>query len=276
MDQMDRQIVEQLRQDGRRSNVEISRTLGVSEGTVRKRIERLLADGALSIVGLANPATAGYETRTVILLTVSLPQVQEVARQLSALPEVLSVYVLTGGYDILLEAVFRSDQHLLSFLSEQLAAMPGIMASKTCHVPQVIKERANWLLPEPPSPTIMIVDDDPDFVEVTRMVLEAEGWGTRSAPSGQLALQALQADPADLVIMDMMMEGVLDGWDTARRIRAVPLLRDVPILVVSSIASTEYLGMVPTDDDLRIDNFLAKPVSPTQLLAEVRRLLKRR
>jgi len=72
------------------------------------------------------------------------------------------------------------------------------------------------------------------------------------------------------------MEGILDGWDATRRIRSDPRLRDLPVLVVSSITSSDYLGMVPTDDGHLIDNFLSKPVAPSQLLAEVKRLLKRR
>lgn len=275
MDHTDHRIIELLRQDGRRSNVEIGRVLGVSEGTVRKRIDRLMSEGTVQVIGLADPAAVGYEIRIVLLLTVTLPQVKEVARQISALPEVLSVYLLTGGYDILVEAVFQSNSHLSRFVSEQLTAIPGIITSKTCHVPQIVKERFSWIIPEPPAPNILIVDDDPDFVEVTRMVLETEGFRTCSAPSGQLALQTARANPPDLVIMDVIMEGILDGWDAMRQIRSEPRLRDLPILVVSSITSTDYVGLIPTDEDFRIDNFFSKPVTPAQLTAEVKRLLRR-
>lgn len=275
MDHTDHRIIELLRQDGRRSNVEIGRVLGVSEGTVRKRVDRLVSEGTLQVIGLADPAAVGYEIRTVILLTVTLARVKDVAQQLSALPEVLSVYLLTGGYDILVEAVFQSNSHLSRFVSELLTSIPGIITSKTCHVPQVVKERYAWTIPEPPAPNILIVDDDPDFVEVTRLVLEAEGFRTSNASSGQIALQAARANPPDLVIMDVIMEGVLDGWDAMRQIRSDSRLRDLPILVVSSITSTDYAGLIPTDEDFRIDNFLSKPVTPGQLTAEVKRLLKR-
>jgi Lrp/AsnC family transcriptional regulator for asnA, asnC and gidA len=275
MDHTDHRIIELLRQDGRRSNVEIGHVLGISEGTVRKRVDRLVSDGTIKVIGLADPAAVGYEIRTVTLLTVTLSQVKEVARQLSSLPEVLSVYLLTGGYDILVEAVFESNAHLSRFVSEQLATVSGIITSKTCHIPQILKDRLAWSIPEPPAPNILIVDDDPDFVEVTRLVLEAEGFHTCNAPSGQIALQTARANPPDLVIMDVIMEGVLDGWDAMRQIRSEPQLRDLPILVVSSITSTDYVGLIPTDEDFRIDNFLSKPVSPAQLTAEVKRLLRR-
>jgi len=275
MDRTDRQIIELLRQNGRHSNVEIARQLGVSEGTIRKRVERLLADGSFRIVGLADPAASGHSTRIIFLLTVTLSQGQEVAQQLSALPEALSVYVLTGGYDILMAAVFQSDQHLLDF-NAQLSAISGIVTSNICHVPQIIKDRTEWVMPEPPPPTILIVDDDPDFVETTRIVLDAEGFLTRSAASGQAALVDIRANPPDLVIMDVIMDNVVDGWNAMRDIRSDPVLSDLLVLVVSSITATDYLEMVPTDDTFRIDNFLSKPVTPSQLITEVRRLLKRR
>jgi len=275
MDRTDRRIIELLRQDGRCSNVEIARQLGVSEGTIRKRVERLLADGALCFVGLADPAASGHSTRIVFLLTVTLSQAQDVAQQLAALPEALLVYRLTGGYDILMEGAFLNEQHLGAF-NDQLAQIPGIITSEVCHVPQMIKERSDWIMPEPPPPTILIVDDDPDFVETTRIVLDSEGYLIRAANSGKNALVDIRANPPDLVIMDVIMDNVVDGWNAMRDIRNDPELRDLVVLVVSSITATDYLWMVPTDDTFRIDNFLSKPVTPAQLIAEVRRLLKRR
>jgi len=120
------------------------------------------------------------------------------------------------------------------------------------------------------------VDDDPDFVEITRLTLEREGYRTCAAANGQAALECLRQEQPDLVILDVMMDGVLDGWDASRKMRGVPELGAVPILVVSSITASDYLGLLPTDEDNLIDNFLAKPVDPQRLLAEVKRLLRRR
>jgi len=274
MDQIDRQIISLLREKGRRSNVEVARLLGISEGTVRKRIDRLLNSGVLSIVGVADPAAVGYETRALISLTVELAQIEQAGRLLCDLPEVMSVYRVTGEHHIVVEAAFESDTHLMSFLAERVARIPGIKGSQTSHVPHIWKHAYEWTPPQPPPATILIVDDDPDFVEITRMVLEGGGFHTRSATNGSQALQALAAEEPDLVILDVMMDGILDGWDTGRRIRSELNLWDVPILVVSSITASDYLGMVPTDEDNLIDNFLSKPVDPKQLLQEVRRLLK--
>jgi len=97
----------------------------------------------------------------------------------------------------------------------------------------------------------------------------------RTASSGRAALESLRSEPADLVVLDIMMDGILDGWHTGGVIRRDPAIGDTPILVVSSITSTDYLGMVPTDDDNLIDGFLSKPVDPEQFLREVGRLVRR-
>ena len=275
MDGLDRQIVELLRASGRRSNVEIARAVGVSEGTVRKRVERLLADGALAIRALVDPVAVGYPVRALIFLNVALRHVEEVGRRLAALPEVLAVHCLTGEHDLLAEVAVRTDADLLALLHEQIAPLEGVISSSTSHVPLTIKERHEWAPPEPALPWVLIADDDPDFCEITRCLLAAGGYRVRTAVSGRAALDSLRREPADLVILDIMMEGVLDGWHAGHLIRQDPAVRDTPILIVSSITSSEYLGMVPTDDDNLIDGFLSKPVDPERFLREVGRLVRR-
>jgi Lrp/AsnC family transcriptional regulator, regulator for asnA, asnC and gidA len=275
MDLIDRQIVNLLRQDGRQSNVKIARELGVSEGTVRKRIDRLIESDILRIVGLVDPSKAGFATRAQILLKVDLAQVEDATRVLSDMPEVMNLHWITGEYDLLVDAVFESDKHMVSFLTERMGNVPGIDSSRTAHVLRTLKSMQDWSLPEPSAHRILIVDDDPDFVEVTRMVLEKEGYHVRSAANGEEALRAMTSAPPSLVIMDVMMNGILDGWDATWRIRSNPLLRDTPVLMISSITASEYLSMFPTDEDNLIDNFLSKPVAPAQLVSEIQRLLSR-
>ncbi len=275
MDRTDRQIIELLRRNGRRSNVEIARAIGVSEGTVRKRVDRLVAEGVLRIRGLMDPSAMGYYTRVLVSLDVELPRVEEAAKALAAIPEVLTAWRTTGEHDLIADVVLESDDRVTSFLQDELAAVPGIVAAKVSHIASTIKDADAWMPTDPGLPSVLVVDDDPDFVEVTRILLESSGYRVHSANSGSSALTALGEQGADLVILDIMMDGVLDGWDAGRRIRLEPDFRDVPILVISSITSTDYLGMMPTDDDNLIDNFLSKPVDPSSLLREVGRLVRR-
>ena len=276
MDRTDRDIVAMLAAKGRRSNVEIARALGLSEGTVRRRIDRLLEGGVLEVRGLVAPESAGYDTRALFFLTVELAQMGVAIELIRDMPEVMSLSRLAGEYDLVVEAVFPSADALKGFVTDRLSRVSGVVSAKTAHVLDVVKYGCEWVLPDPQTPRIMIVDDDPDFLETSRMVLEREGYEVRSASSGAEALAAMVATPPDLVIMDIMMDGVLDGWDASSQIRSIPHLRDMPILVVSSITGTDYLGMVPTDEDNLIDNFMSKPVAPQRLATEVKRLLRRR
>jgi len=275
LDSIDRSIARMLHQDGRRSNVEIARQLGLSEGAIRRRIDRLLTSGQLQVRGYVEPEIAGLNTRVMILFTVELARLGEVSKLLSAMPEVLSVKWLTGEYDLSVEAAFESDTHLMAFLNDRISRIAGVTRTQTMHVVSVRKEIHQWFVPEGRKPTVLVVDDDPDFVESIRIVLRSADMQVLSADSGSAGLTSMITTPPDLVILDIMMDGVLDGWDASWKIRSTPGLKDVPILVVSSITSSDYLSMIPTDDDNLIDNFLSKPVAPDRLLSEVRRLLER-
>jgi Lrp/AsnC family transcriptional regulator for asnA, asnC and gidA len=275
LDQTDRRIVQLLQADGRRSNVDMARELGLSESTIRKRLERLLADGELRIVSFLDPALAGFPTQALILLTVELSQLEDTARLLSEMPEVVSVDWLTGEHDLAVRGAFEDDAHLTSFVNGRLSKLPGIARSRTAHIMRTEKQAYEWVVPDPERASVLVVDDDPDFVETTRLVLSARGYLVRAAASGREALRSMIANPPSLVILDVMMEGVLDGWDASGRIRQTPELHGTPILVVSSITSSDYIGMFPTDEDHLVDNFLSKPVSPERLLQEVARLIAR-
>jgi len=123
-------------------------------------------------------------------------------------------------------------------------------------------------------PKILVVDDDPDFVEITRIVLEKEGHEVIAARSGNEGLQRIKEDQPDLVILDVIMDTVLDGLSTSERIHDDPMTRDVPIIMVTSIASTDYASLFPTDEYVHISSFMSKPVTPKGLLRQVNRLLQ--
>lgn len=274
IDAIDCQIIALLQLDGRMSNVDIARTIGVAEATVRKRIDRLLSEGLIRVVAVPAVDKLGLEVETVIMLKVDLGQVARIGEQLAAMKEVRSVKYTTGEYDIILEAVFPSDEGLLQFLTNRLAKIQGIRATATSHVLRNVKQSSEWILPREGSPLILIVDDDPDFVEASRIVLETAGYQVVSATNGEQGLRAMHQARPDLVILDVMMSGILDGLDASMRMKAEQGLKRTPILMISSITSSDYAAMFPTDEYIPVENFLSKPVSPNQLLAEVKRLLE--
>jgi CheY-like chemotaxis protein len=120
---------------------------------------------------------------------------------------------------------------------------------------------------------ILIVDDDPDFVEATRIVLEQHGHQTLSAANGDEGLQAVRDAKPDLVILDVIMSTILDGLNVSQQLQQDPELMDTPVIMVTSIANTDYAALFPTDEYVHISAFLTKPISPDQLMAQVNKLL---
>ena len=120
---------------------------------------------------------------------------------------------------------------------------------------------------------ILIVDDDPDFVSTTRIVLERAGHEVIHAPSGDAGYERAKAEQPDLMVLDVIMDSVLDGVSTSERMHDDPGLRDMPIIMVTSIANTDYLALFPTDESIHIDAFLTKPIAPAELLRQIGRLL---
>ena len=122
---------------------------------------------------------------------------------------------------------------------------------------------------------IMVVDDDPDFVEIIRTILEANGYQITTASSGEKALPAIRKDVPDLVLLDVMMSSVLDGLNLSHAMSEDPLLSKVPIIMISSIAESPEAGMFPTDEYIPIDAWITKPVQPDDLLKKVAQFLKK-
>ncbi|MHB0856861.1 MAG: response regulator [Anaerolineae bacterium] len=120
---------------------------------------------------------------------------------------------------------------------------------------------------------ILVVDDDPDFVEATRMVLEPEGYEIISAADGDEGLRQVRAQQPDLVILDVIMKSVLDGLNMSQQMADDPDQKNTPILMVTSIANSDYAALFPTDEYIHIDDFCSKPIAPADLVRRVKALL---
>jgi CheY-like chemotaxis protein len=121
---------------------------------------------------------------------------------------------------------------------------------------------------------ILLVDDDPLFVTAVRLVLESEGYEVNSASNAEEGLALMRAEKPDLVVLDIIMDSVLDGVYVSQTMSDDDDLRDVPVVMVSSIASTEYAAQFPQDTHINAVDFLFKPVQPSDLLETVQRVLK--
>lgn len=124
-----------------------------------------------------------------------------------------------------------------------------------------------------PSAKILVVDDDPDFVEIMRTILEANDYTVVTAANGNQALAQVSAHRPDLMILDIMMSTVLDGLDVSQKLFEDPDARFMPVIMVSSIAETPYAHVFPMEEQPHMDAWLSKPVDPRTLLNKVAELL---
>lgn len=124
-----------------------------------------------------------------------------------------------------------------------------------------------------PKAKILIVDDDPDFVEYLRTVLESADYAVVSAGNSDQGMLTLLREKPDLVVLDVIMSSVLDGLSMSQRMAENPALSHVPVIMVTSIANTDYLALFPTDESIHIDAFLTKPIAPAELLRQIGRLI---
>lgn len=180
-DELDRQIVLLLQKDGRISNSEIARRTGVTEGTVRRRIERLVHDKVIRIAAVANPFKIGLPTVALISIDADLTRLQEVAMALVAMKEVRYVGYATGAHDIVIEAIFPNNAALLQFVSDRLSRIPGIRRTETSIQLDVLKRSYEWEIPPAPSNRRY------------RRIAEAQGASEGRRPARPAAPEATEA-----------------------------------------------------------------------------------
>lgn len=125
--ELDERIVRALRADPRQSNVAIGRQVNLSEGAVRRRIDNLLAAGHLRFTVAVDPAFEGRAAHALTRLRCAPHLIGEVMEALSTMPELDTVYLCTGQFDITTVGHFSSTQELREFVTSRLGAIPGIV-----------------------------------------------------------------------------------------------------------------------------------------------------
>ncbi|GAB6278405.1 MAG: hypothetical protein STSR0006_04020 [Lentimicrobium sp.] len=124
---------------------------------------------------------------------------------------------------------------------------------------------------------ILLVDDDIDFVFIQKAFLEKEGFQVVTAGDKFAGFERAKAEKPDLAILDVMMTTDQEGFEMAREMRKDPLLKDIPIIMLTSVDSVTGLNLKEMANDpkwLPVDSYLEKPVQPQKLLSEIKRLLK--
>lgn len=131
MDDLDARIITLLQSDGRASNAGIARDVGVSGGTVRRRLKRLVTEEYIRVVALPDPAKMGYASEALIGVQVDPEKVDQVSDDLARLDEINWVAVTTGRYDIFAWATLTSPEALGIFLRTRIGTINGVRRTET-------------------------------------------------------------------------------------------------------------------------------------------------
>ena len=143
LDDVSKAIIEQLQQDGRRSYAAIGKVVGLSEAAVRQRVQRLIDSGVMQVVAVTDPLELGFARQAMVGVRIQGP-VEEVADQIVELDEVDYVVITAGSFDLLVEAVCESDEHLLELLSHKIRTIPGVESTQTFMYLKLKKQTYSW------------------------------------------------------------------------------------------------------------------------------------
>ena len=123
---------------------------------------------------------------------------------------------------------------------------------------------------------ILIVDDDPVFVESTKAVLESKNYQVSAAYDGDEGLQKVQEESPDLIILDIIMP-TKDGFTVCEQLKGDPQLSKIPVLVLTSFAERKGETSIPVSEGLGLEaeDYIDKPVSPEKLLSRIDIQLKK-
>lgn len=139
MDQIDLSILSFLQKDARRSYTDIAQVLGISEGTVRNRVSRLLENRTIQLVGLIDPNQLGYDAPAMIGVTVQSNLLEKAAIEMAQFPEVSYLVMSSGEYDLMVEVLCRDREHLAKFLNEKLRQVDGVLRTQTFMILRTFK-----------------------------------------------------------------------------------------------------------------------------------------
>jgi len=121
---------------------------------------------------------------------------------------------------------------------------------------------------------ILLIDDDTDFLAVTQTVLEGGGYQVFCAEDGKSGVAMVEEIAPDMIITDMMMETWGEGFAVVTKIRSLPMGKNLPLVVLSSVDIQGHLsGYQPAPDEPKADLILHKPINGEELLKHASRLM---
>jgi DNA-binding response OmpR family regulator len=118
---------------------------------------------------------------------------------------------------------------------------------------------------------ILCIEDDPEMIELIRLILARHGYEVIGAAGGEAGLAAIECEKPALVLLDLMMPE-MDGWEVFQRMRADERMQDIPVIVVTAKAQSidKVLGL----HIAKVNDYITKPFGPSELLSSVIRVLQ--
>jgi len=138
-DELDKRLILDLQNDGRATYVDIARKYGIAEGTIRKRIKRLLSDEIIKVSAVPNVRKLGFGLISIVGFQVKMEDLRNVADNLAGNKHICYLAFVAGRYDLMAIVVTSSPEELSSFLEKEISAIPSILRNETFVNLDVIK-----------------------------------------------------------------------------------------------------------------------------------------
>jgi Lrp/AsnC family transcriptional regulator for asnA, asnC and gidA len=142
-DDIDKALITALQRNGRESYASLAKVVGLSEAAVRQRVQRLLDDGVVQIVGVTDPMVMGFQRWAMIGIVVE-GDVRTVSDQLVAIDEIDYVVLTAGSFDLLVEVVCEDDDSLLALLNDRIRSIPSVRSTETFMYLKLAKQTYAW------------------------------------------------------------------------------------------------------------------------------------
>jgi Lrp/AsnC family transcriptional regulator for asnA, asnC and gidA len=139
VDDLSRQIIDQLQKNGRRPYAAIAQDTGLSEAAVRQRVRRMVDAQVMQIVAIVNPLALGLARMALIGIKAE-GDLREIAARLALIDQVDYVVLCAGSFDILVELLCESDEHLLSLVNDSIRVVPGVRSAEMFPYLRIVKE----------------------------------------------------------------------------------------------------------------------------------------
>jgi Lrp/AsnC family transcriptional regulator for asnA, asnC and gidA len=150
LDKTDRNIISFLQYDGRMPYTTIASELGITETTVRRRVNQLTDNGKLKIVAIVEPQDLGFNEAAMIGISVMANRIAAVVEEITQLPEVTYLFQAAGEFDLFVEVYCKDRTHFVSFLNNKLQQIEGVLSIQSFMILEMHKLSYHWGQAAPP------------------------------------------------------------------------------------------------------------------------------